>query len=112
MSLRGLFDVTDDEALSVSSCRFSNIAGIQQSALLFAIQNLEADISFTSSTVENTLAKQGLMSLTYAKMTQTNMTYLNCHGLLSTNGFSLIFSQVNLSNLLVNNTANALNLPE
>ena len=51
ISRKGLIFIGDKQNLNITNSHFSDLIGVEQSSFIFAIQNEEAHINFTNSTV-------------------------------------------------------------
>ena len=83
---------------------------MDQSALLFAIQNQDGKIIIQNSSIIDTMSKSSLISLTFAQVELRGTTFLGNYAELSSNGISMIYSKGIISDCVIDNGRNNLNI--
>ena len=83
---------------------------MDQSALLFAIQNQDGKIIIQNSSIIDTMSKSSLISLTFAQVELRGTRFLGNYAELSSNGISMIYSKGIISDCVIDNGRNNLNI--
>lgn len=76
---------------------------------MFSIQNLHGKVMIRNSTIRDSMATSGMISLTFSRVSISNSSFLYNYARLGANGISMIFSEALIENSILDNSMNNLN---
>lgn len=111
VSIMGVIRFTGQEQAIIDNTTFERLVGLDQAATIFVIQNRNGDVTLLNSVIQDCFAETSTISLTFARMTIQNVQFLGNFARISSNGLSLIFSDANIHDSVIDNGRNIHDVP-
>lgn len=112
LSMKGLIRATSNEHVNINGCNFTRLVAEDQAALLFLVQNENGNVVIQNSKIEDTMSKSSLISMTFSNLIVANSSFNGNYATTSSNGISMIYSNVEMWNSTIDNAVNRINFPE